>query len=231
MTFRPEDLGRLRKVFAGKGLLVSGGLSSPVEQFCCYSVYNFLKTSKNEKVIWIAADDSYEKVQKIFADYGYNLKPYLDRFLFIDLISLKSGAEVKESDKVKYVQDPGNLTELAMAVSEHMETGKVSMIVMYLMNSLLLYNELPRALEFARILVARAFEKKFVFIGAAIEGEHDEKAHIGIRLAMDALLKVEENHLHVIGAKDMDSFSYSFEKDGLKAERAKEKFDRAKMLG
>jgi len=231
MAFGPEDFGRLREVFAGKGLLVSGEISSPVEQFCCWSAYNFLKNSKHEKVIWISADDPYEKVQKIFAEYGYNIKPYLDRFLFVDLISLKSGAEVKDSGRVRYVQDPGNLTEIAMAVSEHMEGGKVGIVVIYLVNSLLIYNELPRALEFLRVLVARAFERKFALIGAYIEGEHDEKSRIAIRLAMDAMLKVGDEHLHVVGAREMDSFSYSFEKGGLRAERSKEKFGREKMLG
>ena len=230
MEFKAGDFDRLREVFAGRGLLVTGDISSSVERLCCYSAYNFLMSSKKEKVVWVSTDDPHDKVVGIFAEYGYNIKPYLDRFYFVDLISLKSGAEVEDDGRKKYVQDPGNLTELALAVSEHIDSGKVGMVVIYFMNSLLIYNELRRTLEFIRVLVARAFERKFAFMGAYIEGEHDERARTAIRLSMDAIAKLEDDHIHVITAKNMDSFNFSFEKDRPRLMKAEKDFSREKML-
>jgi len=230
MNLKPDDFNRLRKVFAGKGLLLSGGISSSVERLCCYSAYNFLKKNKGEKLVWVSTDDSYDKVVGIFAEYGYNIKPYKDRFYFVDLISLKSGAEIKENERIKYVQDPGNLTELSLSISEHLDSGKVGMVIIYFMNSLLIYNELARSLEFIRVMVARAFEKKFALVGAYIEGEHDDRSRVAIHISMDAIAKLRDPHLHVISAKHMDSFEFSFGKDGLKLKKAKGEFSRDEIL-
>ena len=223
MNMKPDDLNRLHEVFAGKGLLLAGDISSPVEKLCCYVVYNFLRSTKNEKVIWVATDDPYEKVVERFAEYDYNIRQYLSRFCFVDLISLKSGADTKENPHVKYVQDPGNLTELSLAISEHMEEGKTGMVVLYIMNSLLIYNELPRALEFTRVLVARAFEKKFALLAGYIEGEYDERARTAIELSMDAVAKFEGECLHMLTTKESRCFSVSFGKDRLKVSEAEGK--------
>lgn len=223
MNLKPDDLNRLHEAFAGEGLLIAGDISSPVEKLCCYAVYNFLRSTKNEKVVWVATDDPYEKVVERFAEYDYNIKPYISRFCFVDLISLKSGAETKENARVRYVQDPGNLTELSLAISEHIEGGKTGMVVLYIMNSLLIYNELPRALEFTRVLVARAFEKKFALLGGYIEGEYDERARTALALSMDSVAKFEGKHLHVLTTKETKCFSLEFGKDRLKVEEAKGK--------
>ena len=187
-------------------------------------------SNKKEKVLWVSTDDPYSKVIRIFEEYGYDIKPYLNRFYFVDLISLKSGAEIEEKPKVKYVQDPGNLTELALAISEFIEDEKVNLVVIYFLNSLLIYNEIPRALEFIRVMVARAFDSKFAFLGAYIEGEHDHKSRTAIRLSMDAMAKMENSHLHLITSKSISSFSFEFTKDQLKLTEAKGNFSREKFL-
>jgi hypothetical protein len=227
MEMAASDFSRLREKFSGRGVLLSGRISSPVERLCYYSAYNFLKSSKKESLVWVSTDYPYDKVLELFSEYGYNIKPYLDRFLFVDLISLKSGASNScKSKSVRCVQDPGNLTELSLAIGEHMESAKCGMLVVHLVNSLLVYNELSRALEFMRIMDALAYDKKFAFLGAYIEGEQDDRARVAIQVAIDVIAKLEGMHVHIVTPTDVHSFDMVFGKGTVDFKKAEGKVTR-----
>ncbi|VVC04833.1 Uncharacterised protein [Candidatus Burarchaeum australiense] len=215
MEIKPGDFNRLREVFAGKGVLLSGKLSSAVERLCFYFAFDALRNNKKECVVWVSTDYSYEKAVGMFKEYDIDIRPYLDRFLFVDLITLKSGARAGDSKNVKYVQDPGNLTELSLAISEHVDSRKCGLVVIHLLNSMLVYNDLERSMEFIRILNARAYDRKFAFLGAFIEGEQDVKAEVSMQIAVDVIAKVSGKDIHIITPTEVHSFSFEFKKGKL----------------
>ena len=229
MELKADHFNRLRDSFAGKGVLLSGGLSSAVERLCYYFAYNMLRNKKKESVVWISTDYSYRKVVGLFKEYGFDITPYLDRFLFVDLISLKSGADLGDEKNVKYVQDPGNLTELSLAISDYIDNNSCGLVVINMINGLLIYNELERAVEFIRIVNARAFENNFTFLSTYIEGEHSTKSEMSIKISVDVIAKVGGAEMRVITPTEVHPFSFELKKGKLEVWEKKDKLNREQI--
>lgn len=195
---KADEIKNLRRKFAGKSILLMGLPFSPLEKFTYYTVYNFLQRNE-ECAIWVSTDFPHQKVESRFADYGYGLRKFEKRVYFIDILSQKAGVyKGYKSERCIYIQDPNNLTELSLSITELIKKLKCGLIVIDSLNSLLLYNELAKTLQFLRFLSAQIYEKGILLLNVLIEGEHDLKAETSLQITADAVFKISENKLKIM---------------------------------
>lgn len=206
----------LHTAFAGKSILITGQLFSEAERYTYYSTNKFLASEKDSSAIWISTDTPYDKIKERFAEYNFPLEPIHNgksprgTLHLLDLISYKAGVTRKKCDDCRYIQDPSNLTELALAIKEIMADKKCGLLVLDSLNSLLVYNDLTKTLQFLRFLSASAYEKKMALLIYFVSGERDPRTETSIKMATDAVLSFEHDHLMLQSGTSQKSFSFDF---------------------
>ncbi len=208
------------KLFPSNSILVMGPLFSEAEHHVYYSTHRFTVSETDSNVIWISTDTPYQKIKEKFADYGYPLsvqsnsvaeikeKPKGGVF-FIDMISHRAGVSRKQCDDCKYVQDPSNLTELSLVINELLSKESYGLLVLDSLNSLLIYNDLTKTLQFLRFLSATAYEKKITILIYFVSGERDPRAETSIKMTTDVVITFQSDH--VILQKGSSEKSYRFQ--------------------
>ncbi len=213
--------GGLHKAFAGKAVLVTGQLFSEAERYIYYSTNRFLISEKDSSAIWIATDTPYEKVKEKFSEYGFPLQQPDESgkrasLHLLDLISYKAGVTRKKCDDCHYIQDPSNLTELALVIKDTLAKKSCSMIVLDSLNNLLVYNDLTKSLQFLRFLSASAYEKKMTFLIYMVSGERDPRTETSIKMAADVVISFEHDHVAIQSGASQKSFRFEFSGGKLK---------------
>ncbi|MFH0817515.1 MAG: hypothetical protein V1909_02665 [Candidatus Micrarchaeota archaeon] len=212
--------------FAGKSVLITGQLFSEAERYLYYSTNKFLVSEKDSSAIWISSDTPYEKIKEKFSGYGFPLSQPTDSkqtrgtLHLLDLISYKAGVTRKKCDDCRYIQDPSNLTELALAIKEIMSMKKCGLLVLDSLNSLLVYNDITKTLQFLRFLSASAYEKKMALLIYFVSGERDPRTETSIKMATDAVISFESDHLMLQTGTVQKSFRFDFSGGKLRISRA-----------
>jgi KaiC/GvpD/RAD55 family RecA-like ATPase len=202
----------VHKLFPGKSILVTGQLFSEAEHYLYYTTNQFVNSEKEKAAIWISTDTPYEKIKEKFSDYGFMLKSGNGRgsIHFLDMISHKAGVTRKKCDDCRYIQDPSNLTELALAINEILAKKKCGLVVLDSLNSLLVYNDLTKTLQFMRFLSASVYERKMALLVYFVSGERDPRTETSIKMATDAVIAFENDHLFLQAGSSQKSFGFEF---------------------
>jgi len=211
----PKGLGPdPTKQFPGKSVLVMGPLFSEAEHYIYYSTNQFVSSEKDNSIVWISTDTPYEKIKDKFSEYGFPLKDEAGRgsIHFLDLISHKAGVMRKKCDDCRYIQDPSNLTEVALAIKEILAVKKCGLIVLDSFNSLLVYNELTKTLQFLRFLSASVYERKMTLLVYFVSGERDPRTETSIKMAADAVISFDQDHVSLESGSSQKSFRFDFSK-------------------
>ncbi|MFH1470788.1 MAG: ATPase domain-containing protein [Candidatus Micrarchaeota archaeon] len=223
MDAKPLELD-INSDFSGKSVIVSGQLFSEAERYIYYCTNRFLAQEKESSAIWISTDTPYEKVKENFSSFGFPLeqgaKGKRGTLHLLDLISYKAGVTRKKCDDCRYIQDPSNLTELSLAIKDILSNNKCGLLVIDSLNSLLVYNDLTKTLQFLRFLSASAYEKKMALLVYLVSGERDPRAETSIKMAFDAVILFEQDHVFLQSGTSQKSFRFDFSDGKLKLSRA-----------
>jgi hypothetical protein len=206
------------KLFPGKTVLVTGQLFSEAEHYVYHSACRFIASEKNSSAIWISTDTPYDKIKQKFSEYGFPLEQKSPRggIYFLDMISHKAGVSRKKCDDCKYIQDPSNLTDLSLALNEALAKKKCGLVVLDSLNSLLVYNDLTKTLQFLRFLSASVYEKKMTLLAYFVSGERDPRTETSIKMATDAVIIFENDRIFLQTGSSQKSFRYDFSGGKLK---------------
>jgi KaiC/GvpD/RAD55 family RecA-like ATPase len=199
-------------VFPGKSVLVMGPLFSHAERYLYSSTNKFLSSEKESSAIWISTDTPYEKIKERFAEYGFPFERREGRgaIHLLDLISYKAGITRKKCDDCRYIQDPSNLTELALVIKDIISQNKCGLVVLDSLNSLLVYNDITKTLQFLRFLSASVYEKKMTLLVYFVAGERDQKTETSVKMSTDAVISFDQDHVFVQSGSSQEVFRYSF---------------------
>jgi KaiC/GvpD/RAD55 family RecA-like ATPase len=157
-----------------------------------------------------------------------NVQPYLTgnrdwaSLLFIDCYSKTVGVESEESQSV----DPENLSAISIAISDMLTETQISLIVLDSFNTLIRKRGLRSAIEFLRVLVARARQAKCLGLVTMSRKAFPFAFMANAQDVVDAVieLKVEESQdgieqslriLKMVGAKHSTAWTrYKVSDDG-----------------
>ncbi|MFH1447640.1 MAG: hypothetical protein ABIG39_02145 [Candidatus Micrarchaeota archaeon] len=216
------------KLFPGKSIVVMGHLFSEAERYVYYSANRFIKKEEDNWAIWISTDTPYGKIKEKFKEYGFLLEqqeahPIAElpdeankNILFLDMISHRAGVSRKKHDDCRYLQDPSNLTELSLAINEVLAKRKCGLIILDSLNSLLVYNDLTKTLQFLRFLSAAVYEKKMTLVVYFVLGEQDPKIETSIKMAADASIIFDSDHMSIQFGSSQKAFRFEFSGEELK---------------
>lgn len=206
------------KLFPGKTVLITGQLFSEAEHYLYHSANRFITSEKDSDAIWISTDTPYDKIKEKFSDYGLPLaqKSAKGGIFFLDMISHKAGVSRKKCDDCRYIQDPSNLTDLSLALNEALSKRRCGLMVLDSLNSLLVYNDLTKTLQFLRFLSATAYEKKMTLLAYFVSGERDPRTETSIKMATDAVISFENDMVLLQAGPSQKNFRFEFSGGKLK---------------
>lgn len=126
------------------------------------SIINMLKQLENGKICYVSLNKTSESLIKTFRSSRINTK----NIFFIDAVSRSVGPE-KECDSSILISSPYALTELGIAISEILKTGKFDIVVFDSLSTLSIYQKEKKdaAAKFASHIInkIRSNDNKGVF--------------------------------------------------------------------
>ena len=154
---------------------------------------------KDKKLIWISTDQPAEKVPGIFEEYGYDITPYADRVILVDLVSAGAGLEMPESEgfNIKCVENPNNLTEVAMLFSDVFAPVECDLAVIDSLNGMLSFNSVDAIERFLRFLPVVAHRTNTTTLLTYQRGQYGPELEASLEVCADAALIAEDDAIVV----------------------------------
>lgn len=109
---------------------------------------------EQQSVLYLTLDNFPENIRQLI--YGVAEDVEWSSLLFVDCYSKTVGAKTDEA----YVEDPENLSAISIVISSVIAERTVSLIVLDSLNTVIRRRDLRSAIEFLRVLVARARQGK-----------------------------------------------------------------------
>ena len=194
----PSHRGRsnIEQMFPKKVLLFSAMPFTTATKTPYQLAYNYLATTKEKKLIWVATDQPAEKVPEIFREYGMDISAFKDRIFFVDIVS--SGAGVKSGEKssqIHYVENPDNMVEISMLLADLFDDKLVDLAVIDSINGLLAFNKPSAVTKLIRFIPVIAEKTDTTILLVLMQGEFGADLEHSIQVTADALLSVDKDEL------------------------------------
>jgi KaiC/GvpD/RAD55 family RecA-like ATPase len=192
----PRKGSNIEQMFPKKVLLFSAMPFTTATKTPYTLAYNYLSTTKDKKLIWVATDQPAEKVPDIFKEYGMDISPFKDRIFFVDIVS--SGAGVKSSEKssqIHYVENPDNMVEISMLLADLFDDKLVDLAVIDSINGLLAFNKPSTVTKLIRFIPVIAEKTDTTILLVLMQGEFGADMEHSIQVTSDALLSVDKDEL------------------------------------
>ncbi|VVB73712.1 KaiC [uncultured archaeon] len=192
----PRKGSSVEQMFPKKVLLFSAMPFTTATKTPYRLAYNYLATTKEKKLIWVATDQPAEKVPDIFKEYGMDIGPFKDRIFFVDLVS--SGAGVKSGEKspqVHYVENADNMVEVSMLLADLFDDKLVDLAVIDSINGLLAFNKPSAVTKLIRFIPVIAEKTDTTILLVLMQGEFGADMEHAIQVTADALLSVDKDEL------------------------------------
>ena len=164
----------------------------------------YLKSTEGDKkkLIWVSTDQPADKVPSIFKDYGYPIKEYTDRILFLDLVSTGAGVELPKTDlNIEYIENPDNIVETSMTMSDLFDDPEVGLAVIDSVNGVLAFNGRERVTQLLRFLSPIARKTNTTILLSYERGEFPRDMETAVRLTADVTMAVEGKTLVLMTRK------------------------------
>jgi archaellum biogenesis ATPase FlaH len=155
-----------------------------------------------KKLIWISTEQPADKLPFIFKEYGYPINEYVGRILFLDIVSMGAGVDLPKTNlDVEYIENPNNIVEISMTMSDLFNDPSVGLAVIDSVNGLLAFNGKERVTQLLRFLSPIARRTNTSILTAYERGEFSSDVEMAVRLTADVTMAVEGKTLFLITRK------------------------------
>jgi archaellum biogenesis ATPase FlaH len=135
------------------------------------SILKDIASEQENKGLFITLNTPYKELIDKLKKEKINTK----HTYFIDCIT-KSTSKASADSNCTYIQDPGSLTELSLAISEQVQISEANYIVFDSVSTLLLYNSMENSERFLHYLFTKLKTLSLKSIVIAIDEPNTKKA-------------------------------------------------------
>lgn len=192
---KPFDLTAM---FPGQVVLFLSAPFAKARQIPYKMAHSYLAAT-NRKLIWVSSDQPAEKVPDIFEDYGFDISDFLERVIFVDIVSAGAGVRERGESKVQahIVENPNNMVELTMLLSDLFADEEVGLAVIDSVNGLLAFNSTEHVIQLFRFIPVIARRTNTTIMLNYIEGQYGPEMANALQITADASLVAEEDRLSI----------------------------------
>lgn len=190
--------------------------------------YNILYRGlvEGEGGILVTTGLSGEDVLRTLERNGFEIYPHVDRLGIVDCVSQSIGLKVGDTETIRRVSSPVNLTGVSVGVTSLMEelwrkkgVKKVRLVVNSL-STMLMYSNLQTVFRFLHVFVGRIKSAGALGIYMIEEGMHDEQTIVTLKQLVDGAIEIKSQEdaffMRCVGVTPRPTKWYQYEIEGAK---------------
>jgi len=144
---------------------------------------------KGSGVIYVTTKETGEEILREFENVDIRV---------IDCVSKLAISDVSDTENIKRVASPLDLTGISVGVNkfleEYFKQGKTAVIVFDSLSNLLMYSNLQTVFRFLHVLTTRIRAAKAKAIYIVEEGMHDEKTVATLKQIFNGVIELKEEN-------------------------------------
>ncbi|EJN60307.1 DUF7504 family protein [Halogranum rubrum] len=172
---------------SGQSVLISGPPMTGK-----YEVLLRQLTSSADRLIVVSTDTPADQIRRDVADYADLPEEALG---IVDCTSKASGKDVSDTDTVRYVSSPENLTQVGVqftALCEQFQGDDVA-VGLHSLSPLLMYWDVDRVYQFLRVFLDRVRSSSWCCAAVVGSTMHDEQVLHTLYDPFDAIIETRES--------------------------------------
>lgn len=185
-------------VKGGSNIMLMGPPMSKKEVIINNIAYQGLITG--ESSIFITTGESGESIVSWFKDNGKDIKDYIDRLGVIDCVSKTLGLNVEDTEYIKRISSPVNLTGISVSITNFFEEFwmkkgiQKSRLCVDSLSTILMYSNLQTVFRFLHVHTRRIKTAGALGVYIIESGMHDEQTITTLKQLFDGVIEIEEEN-------------------------------------
>lgn len=190
-----DAIGNVR---GGSNIMLMGPPMSKKEVIINNIAYQGLITG--ESSIFITTGESGESIVSWFKDNGKDIKDYIDRLGVIDCVSKTLGLNVEDTEYIKRISSPVNLTGISVGITNFFEEFwmkkgiQKSRLCVDSLSTILMYSNLQTVFRFLHVHTRRIKTAGALGVYIIESGMHDEQTITTLKQLFDGVIEIEEEN-------------------------------------
>ena len=190
-----DAIGNVR---GGSNIMLMGPPMSKKEVIINNIAYQGLITG--ESSIFITTGESGESIVSWFKDNGKDIKDYIDRLGVIDCVSKTLGLNVEDTEYIKRISSPVNLTGISVSITNFFEEFWMkkgiqrSRLCIDSLSTILMYSNLQTVFRFLHVHTRRIKTAGALGVYIIESGMHDEQTITTLKQLFDGVIEIEEEN-------------------------------------
>lgn len=190
-----DAIGNVR---GGSNIMLMGPPMSKKEVIINNIAYQGLITG--ESSIFITTGESGESIVSWFKDNGKDIKDYIDRLGVIDCVSKTLGLNVEDTEYIKRISSPVNLTGISVSITNFFEEFwmkkgiQKSRLCVDSLSTILMYSNLQTVFRFLHVHTRRIKTAGALGVYIIESGMHDEQTITTLKQLFDGVIEIEEEN-------------------------------------
>lgn len=185
----------LSPVRGGTNFLVIGPPMSGKEILAHHSIHAGL--SAGEAAILVSTGLSGEDVWRWFQANGMDLEPAKNRVGIVDCVSQTIGLSVGDTERIRRVSSPVNLTGISVAITGFFEEFwmkrgvRKARLSIHSLSTMLMYSNLQTVFRFLHVFTGRIKSADALGFYVLEQGMHDEQTMATLKQLADGVIEVK----------------------------------------
>ena len=214
-----EEIGGIK---SGTNLMIIGPPMTGKDVILNNIMYYGLKN--DEFTIFISTGESGENVFKWFEENGLDIRDSMGHFGVIDCISKTLGLGVEDTEAIKRVSSPVNLTGISVSITNFFEDFwmkkgiRKARLCIDSLSTMLMYSNLQTVFRFLHVHSRRIKTADAIGIYIIESGMHDEQTIVTVKQLFDGVLEIknEDDNLYIraTGLTSKPTSWFQYEIDG-----------------
>lgn len=182
--------------------------------------------TQDESAILVTTGLSGEDAFNWFKQNGLDVERYADRFGIVDCVSQTIGLSLGDTETIKRVSSPVNLTGISVNITNFFEKFwmkkgiRKTRLCIHSLSTMLMYSNLQTVFRFLHVFTGRIKSADAVGVYVVESGMHDEKTLVTLKQLVNGVIEIEvENdtqYMRAVGLTTKPTKWYEYEIEGAK---------------
>jgi len=216
-----EAIGSVR---GGSNIMLIGPPMCGKEVIANNILYSGL--SIDEAAVLVTTTISGEDALKWFKQNGLDTDRYKNKFGIVDCVSQTIGLSIGDSENIKRVSSPVNLTGISVSITNFFEdfwmkknVRKIRLCI-HSLSTMLMYSNLQTVFRFLHVFTGRIKSVEAIGIYIVEQGMHDAQTITTLKQLVDGVIEIETdkdiNFMRAAGIAPKPTKWYEYEVSGAK---------------
>ncbi|MDY6964923.1 MAG: ATPase domain-containing protein [Halobacteriota archaeon] len=182
--------------------------------------------SIGECAIFISTGESGEDALRWYEENGNDYQSFMNRFGVIDCVSKTLGLNVEDTENIKRISSPVNLTGISVSITNYFEDFwmkkgiQKARLAIDSLSTILMYSNLQTVFRFLHVHTRRIKSAGAIGIYIIESGMHDDQTIATLKQLFDGIIEIEEENesyfMRGVGLTPKPTKWFEYETDGIK---------------